>query len=498
LTRISSCLHPLLFAAFPLLSLFQQNESELELSVIWWPLAVCLVAAVVLYGVFILIVKRDAKAGALTSLVVVAFFYYGIIAERFGSSPTRGWFIAIWLALFVLGVVVFARTRGNLANLTLILLVGAAALTLPALARIATYQANHEAIAVSDPRLWSTALAKPVLPSGARRPDIYFIEPDDYARADVLKRVFHFDDSGFVRQLEKRGFVVAKGARSPYSDSESNTAAPLNLDYLSGLPRILGKKSQDVRPVKRLIEDNRAAQLLKPLGYRYIHLDTDEVTFAGNNPHISRLATPDSFTNLWMQKTVLRRVGGRFGFRDSAADERFRKSIRSTFSDLADVPQEPGPKFVFFHTLLPHDPYVFGARGEPVSFGYSDAALESKAAMTYYIRQLQFTRGKILGAVDAILAKSKTPPVIVLQADEGFDGNPDLLGEGAKLDIRVKGLAAFHLPGVAKRRVPQDINTVNSLRLVFNEYFGTHYELLRSASYPELDFPYQFEEMRVR
>jgi hypothetical protein len=47
-------------------------------------------------------------------------------------------------------------------------------------------------------------------------------------------------------------------------------------------------------------------------------------------------------------------------------------------------------------------------------------------------------------------------------------------------------------------RVPQPPNTVNTLRFVFNRYFGTHYGLLRSASYPELDLPYQFEEMRVK
>ena len=35
LTRISSFLHPILSAAFPLLSLFEQNESEVELSVLW-------------------------------------------------------------------------------------------------------------------------------------------------------------------------------------------------------------------------------------------------------------------------------------------------------------------------------------------------------------------------------------------------------------------------------------------------------------------------------
>jgi hypothetical protein len=64
--------------------------------------------------------------------------------------------------------------------------------------------------------------------------------------------------------------------------------------------------------------------------------------------------------------------------------------------------------------------------------------------------------------------------------------------------MRVKGLCAFYLSGRAKTRVPRKLNTVNTFRLLFNEYFGTRYPLLKSASYPELDLPYQFVKMRVK
>jgi hypothetical protein len=47
-------------------------------------------------------------------------------------------------------------------------------------------------------------------------------------------------------------------------------------------------------------------------------------------------------------------------------------------------------------------------------------------------------------------------------------------------------------------RPPDRLNTVNTLRFVFNRYFHAGYPLLRNASYPEGDFPYQFEEMPVR
>jgi hypothetical protein len=500
LARLGPLIPPILFAAYPLLSLFEQNESELPLSVIWSPLATTVAVVAVLYGVLLLVLKRGPKAGALVSLAVVAFFYWDTFkSDLSGLHIADGWLLAIWLALFVIGAVLLVRTSHSLVNLTLALGLTAAVLTVVPAVRVAAYQADHPAVRVTDSRLWATPLAQPVRQSGARLPDVYVIIPDDYARADILKQYFRYDDSGFINQLKQRGFAMSAQARSPYSDSESNIAAALNMDYLSGLTRILGQKSEDVRPVKTLIEDNRASRLLKPLGYRYVHLDSDEVTFAGGNPDISSVATPDSFPSLWLQKSVLRMVGGSFGFNDAAAQERYRTSLHSAFSRLTAVSRESSPKFVVFHTLLPHDPYVFGERGQSVTFGdTSDTGHGSKAGMAYYLRQLRYLDTKLLEAVDAIRANAKEPPVIVIQSDEGFEANPENFGEKAMQEIRVKGLIALYLPGVRGTRVPEPPNTVNTLRLVFNRYFGTHYPLLRSASYPEGDFPYQFEEMRVR
>ena len=71
-------------------------------------------------------------------------------------------------------------------------------------------------------------------------------------------------------------------------------------------------------------------------------------------------------------------------------------------------------------------------------------------------------------------------------------------GEAAVRDMRVKGISALYLPGMRGVRPPEKLNTVNTLRFVFNRYFDTRYPLLANASYPELDLPYQFEAMKVR
>lgn len=487
---------PILFAVFPLLSLFQQNESDIESRVLWWPLLLSVVGAAGLYGIFLLIFKRPAKASILASIVVFWFTYYEPVAGRI--SGTGWWSFSLWTLVLGLAFAAVAWTRLDLGKVTVILGVAALVLVIGPAARIGLYQHDHPMVSLSDPRLWADRLAKPSVTDTGRLPDIYLLVPDDYARPEVLRRYFHYSDAAFLDGLRRRGFVLSQQSRSPYSDSESNVAAAVNMGYLDGLPKILGAKSQDVRPVRRMIADSRASRLLQSVGYRYVHLDTDEVTWPHGNPEVASSSVPDTLENLWLQKTVLRMFGGPIGFDQRARDARYRDGIQKVFGKLQAVAAEPGPKFVLFHTLLPHDPYVYGPNGQAATFPYhADTALGSRVGMPYYLRQLEFVNRKLLATVDAIRARSKRPPVIVIQSDEGFQAEPDTFGEKAMQQIRVKGLLALSLPGRRAKTVPQPANVVNTLRFVLNRYLGTQYPMLPTHSYPELDYPYQFEEMRV-
>jgi hypothetical protein len=494
LKLVISLLGPVLLAVFPLLSLFAQNQTDLEVSVLWWPLLGCLVGAVVVQGVFLALTRDVAKSGVLASLVVFAFCYYGVLTDR---GP--GLFLALWLVLTVLVLAVVLRTRLNFWPVAIVIALGAAAMAVPQVVTLSVYHARNPAPTATDPRLWPTPLEAPVVPAGTKLPDIYVIVPDDYARSDVLAQYFQYDNGEFIHQLESRGFVISEQDRSPYSDSESNIASLVNMDYLDAFATVLGATSEDVRAVQRVIEDNRAARLLAPLGYDYVHLDTDEVTFSGGNPDISPFAPPDSFSSLWLQQTVLRTIGGPLGFDQEARDDRFRTAIRSEFSRLVSVPESGTPKFVVFHTLLPHDPYLYDSQGRPVTFpGRTEEDLASTVGRTYYLQQLEYVNRLLLDSVDRILERASTPPVILVQSDEGFQANSEPFGEAAMQDIRVKGLSAFYLPGHSGAGVPDPPNSVNDLRFVFNEYLGTDYPMLDTVSYPEGDYPYQFEPMKVR
>ncbi|MDQ2983111.1 MAG: hypothetical protein M3R70_04180 [Actinomycetota bacterium] len=497
LKQLGPAVPPILLAVYPVVSLFQHNQTEIAPTVFWKAIAVAAAIGAGLFVLLRLVIKRCARAGVVAALVVLAFFYYGIFAAHVSGLSNWALF-PLWVAFFVAAALLALRAQSDLSNLSLILTAFAATIVLIPGVKTVTYRINHAPVSTSDARLWPSPLQKPTLADGAPRPDVYFIIPDDYARGDVLKRYFHYDNSKFFRQLQRRGFVIADQSRSPYSKSEFNMASALNLDYLSRLTKIMGKSSQDVLLVRRMIGDNRASHVLKDLGYRYIHLDSDNITFGNDNPHISPLAAPDNLTYQWLRKSVLSLVGGRFGFNEAGTNERFRRSVRSAFGRLDAVPGESGPKFVLFHTLMPHDPYIFGARGQNVTFpDHSDTGHSTKLGMKYYVRQMQYINRRLLKATDAILAHSKVPPIIVIESDEGFEALPEDWGESAVRDMRVKGLTAFYLPG-AGRALPRKLNTVNSFRFLFNRFFGTRYPLLKSASYAELDNPYEFKEFPVK
>ncbi|MDQ1696961.1 MAG: hypothetical protein QOJ03_2314 [Frankiaceae bacterium] len=485
----------LLLAEFPLLSLFTQNQSEVELSLLWPPILWTGLGVLAFYAVLAAVMRSPARACGLASLIVVSFFYYG----TFFGDRSRWWLVP-WLGVFVVLAFLVARSRRELTPLVAVLAVMGLVLVVPQAVRLGRYDSQHPGLSARDPRLWPTALAAlPATASTTSRPDIYVIVPDDYARADVLAKYFHYDDSAFQQELRNRGFIVSAGTRSPYSDSESNIAALVNMDYLSRFPAVLGAKSEDVRPVKRVIEDNRAARLLATIGYRYVHIDTDEVTFAGGNPDISPFAPPDSFDNLWLHKSVLGSFGGPLGFNQAGMDARFRDSIRSEFAPLGNVPTGGQPNFVVFHTLLPHDPYLYGSHGQSVTFHRTtDESLSSPSGRAAYLQQLLYLNQLMLATIDRITAAhTGTPAVILIQSDEGFESADGEFGAAAALDMRVKGLTALLLPGHAGAGLPDPPNSVNDLRFVLNQVFGSNYPMLPTASYPEGDYPYQFEPMKV-
>src|SRR5687768_8298947 len=91
-------LHPLLFAAFPVLYLFSQNLALADISDAIRPLLLLVAIAGALFFVATLIFRNAMKAGLAISILVLLFFSYGYLLRAiedwriFGLAIGRDWF----------------------------------------------------------------------------------------------------------------------------------------------------------------------------------------------------------------------------------------------------------------------------------------------------------------------------------------------------------------------------------------------------------------------
>ena len=165
-----------------------------------------------------------------------------------------------------------------------------------------------------------------------------------------------------------------------------------------------------------------------------------------------------------------------------------REWLLYALDQLAAVPRQPGPKFVFAHIEAPHGPFVFGADGE-----WRDIALphfqeytneEMKLYRDSYVDQLQYVNKRMESLIDTIISQASVPPVIVVQGDHGLRLSLNRNIDEMCMRENFANLTAFHLPGVEiESQIPETFSPVNTFRLVLNEYFDADLVLLPDRSW---------------
>jgi hypothetical protein len=156
----------------------------------------------------------------------------------------------------------------------------------------------------------------------------------------------------------------------------------------------------------------------------------------------------------------------------------YMSSQRFILDQLPTIPFYPGPKFIFAHIIVPHPPFIFSPDGSLVDDPrYYDGENAMPNDATYidkgYINQIQFINQEIIKAIQAIIADSPVPPIIIIQGDHGWRG-----------DNRFEILNAYYLPGISNDEMPlyENISPINSFRVIFNMYFAAHLPMLEDIS----------------
>lgn len=492
------------------------------------PAALILGASLLLYLLLYFVpARRDAARASLAlSVFLFLFFLFDqfqhivpflrtdfliFVSPYAAGADSAVIVLPIWGAVCAAAVWLSLRARKDLSALCWVI---GSALVIPSAARLTSgimaqqrqqsSDSSSGGIAAGVPKKAgeTTETGKPATADAS--PDLYVIVLDGYGRHDVLQRMYRFDNTPFIAELEKRGFFVARRSRSNYIQTVLSLAAMLNLDYLS--PGDGNSGALDL--IQPKIDRSKIASLLRERGYRFVSISTGfpltatpsaDVNLAMSEADIRRKLRhsvrpfPTPFEGLLIDKTpfaALHRL-------DTHLYAEHRERLLGAFGYLSTTAEElPYPKFVFAHIIAPHPPFVFGPKGEPRQpdrpFTLGDATDFRGGAAAYrqgYADQARFINRKTLEAVDAIRKDASRPAVIVVMGDHGPRSETNWRSrQKTNVQEAFANLLAVSYPdGDAGSRFERDageeITPINALRLVLNHEFGMAYAPLPDSSY---------------
>ncbi len=426
-------------------------------------------------------VMRDACGRSLwLALLVVGWFGYG-----HGFELLRCWvrmhryFAPLWAAAFAAaacGLVLICRR--NLAepvshwmrNTSYFLAAGqlicAGAVTCPLSARLD-----------ESPRQREPTVALAAGDRSVPRPDIYYIILDGYAREDVLRELFGFDNRPFLEALRRRGFYIATGARSNYAQTRLSLSSSLSMNYLP--PASPGATWESYyRRIRCLRRRSRVVERLRQMGYRYRYVGSESFPADRSaDEELSPFGAGRTYLRAFLATTVL-------GLAEKTLrwGEYLQDSVEINDYQLRNIARSKSrssPLYTFAHLRCPHWPYLYNRHGplpEPIS--------KEEAGPGDYVEQLRYLNGRVIELIDAIDRTSGPDAVILLQADHGSD----MLGMPAHPDKdqifeRLSIFSAYRCPPRVRERLYPTITPVNSFRVVFGGLFGDDLPVLVDRSF---------------
>jgi Sulfatase len=493
----SAILHPFLMAAYPLLFLYSNNIGQFYPHVIVKPLLVILVSTLVVWGFLGFVLRNYHKAGIVVSVFLFLFFSYGHFKPFIGDRYSTQLILLVWLLLLLLCIFLSFRLKESVKKWTYILNIVTGVLVVFTLITIVLRQSNS--LDWSRKNDFSTNSNEHFVQKkgGEYHPDIYFIVLDAYARDDVLKELYNFDNNEFLEYLRKKGFYIAENSAANYCQTGLSLGSCFNLCYLDDIvKKYIGRDCLNRAPLKELISESIVIRFLKKHGYSIVSFATGvfETEIESADYYLLPGEPINTFLNALKNNTPLPDIA--LKKKNGSELERYRKNILYIFESLPRVAQlNRKPKFIFAHIEVPHPPFVFGPNGEPVSYEtalndhdgnwlISPGRLTLEEYRKAYREQLIFTNIKMRRVVAEILSNSKVPSLLFIIGDHG-PRSGTIWEDPTKTNMKecLTNLNACYLPGLANNQLYSELTPVNFFPIVFNKYFGQKIKLRPDKSY---------------
>lgn len=467
--------HPIAFALQPVISQYALNAQIVSPLEIIRSAVILLSAALLLWLTLGAILRNKDKAALLVSLFLFAFFFWGHFVHKF--VPPENFFyktryFAGYTAVFALIAICISFLKPIRQLNRFLNIVGGLLILFPLLSLATSTRDNLRGNVddgTSTRAQWEETTTKEIA-----RPDVFVFLLDGYSRADVLLRDYYFDNSPFLSGLEFRGFRVATNSHANYSKTLWSLGSALNGDYLDKLLPATLTSSKNLRPLLRLFHHNRVFEWFRRQGYTLYAFETG-FELADMRDSADHFLAPhhigNEFEALLIQLTPIPAIHQRLSGSNFFFDAH-RERIHFVFDHIKQMAETPesAPRFVWTHVNMPHDPLVFGPAGEPRQyqerFVWGDAPPPQFSWQEYAAHateQITYLNGLTLAAIDALLANTTNPPLIIVASDHGAHNLPH-----KRCEDSFKNLTAIYVPPSIACSVPDNIALVNLFPMVIN------------------------------
>jgi hypothetical protein len=518
-------IHPILLAVYPGLALWAYNFVQMKPADAQPVILFSLVFGILVFLCVSLIIKNQEKSSLISSLLIILFFTYGHVYELIFKKELFGFvfgrhkvLLLAWVVIFVIFLWWILKAGDGRQGLNRILNWVSIALFLVAVVQLGYAQLSFVISKQKGRSETSTQLLNTTGLSTENLPDVYFIILDGYTRSDTMLQVYGYDNSEFINQLKKLGFVIPACASSNYTMTTLSITSIFNMDYYETYVQNVDKSATklDFNMFQDHVIFSPVRENFAKLGYKMITFEagaqwldiTDSDMYIEPDPKLVRVQsylTFNDFEELFAKTTLLtvlidaQNVSPAFQNFEIKLQDQLEATLQKKFGEvlkpsrskynlllfmldqLENLYKIPGKKFVYFHIVAPHRPYVMDRNGNYVPGDFDNPIPGYPGTAAYLDKRLP----EIL---NTIISKSSRPPIIIVQGDHGYDYDVK--------ENRLKILNAYYLPDGGSTRIYPAITPVNTFRIIFNDYFGGHYPLLKDNRYfstPEL--PYHFELM---
>ncbi len=410
----SPLLHPFLAGFYPILGLFSLNADQLWTGMLVGPLLASAAASALLLGIARW-GPRPVGAGGLHGVDPLGALLrpglrrrrpQAVRAERAVDPPVG---VILPAAVLSTGAWWWLGRRGEMRDPTLFANIAVLVLLLFPLVRIGAKLAARERRGAEE------SVASVAADAAGPRRDVYYIILGRVRAGRRLEGAFQVRQRALLEGAREAGFRVLPQSRSNYAFTALSLASSLNMEYLDGLAAREGKESVSFQVCKEMIQDSRLQSFFKERGYTTVHFKTGWA-INDDNP---RADVQVGGAGLIEFNAILLRSSAVGVFMEARLENDYRELILNNLTMLASWPAAPAPSTSSPTSSPPTRPTSSTGRGATPWRTTARRPTRTAGRSGPATRPAALPERPGAPGHRPDPARSKVPPIIVLQSDHG-------------------------------------------------------------------------------